>query len=130
MFILFVILISASLAGLATHLYSTLTLQAQTVEYTAQAFKYEQCAQGMLCYALAYVASQDKLPDELACDIWNNAADGYIQGKIVCKTTNHGYDIEVRVFVQTLWVKGLRARVIQEINSGKKVYTCVAIEPF
>lgn len=130
MFILFVILLSASLAGLATHVYTTLTLQAQTVEYATQAFRYEQCAQGMLCYALAYVASQDTVPDELPCDIWNNATDGYIQGKIVCKATSHGYNIEVRVSVQMLWVKGLRAQVIREINSGKKVYTCVAIEPF
>lgn len=124
MFIVFVTILAAGLAVLSAHLYTTLTFQAQTVEYTLAVFKREQARDGALAYAIAYLAEnpvfQQKIEREreahLICDIFNNAPITY-------RAVSQGYSIEIRPY-------NIKALIMREATPEKVVYSCVAIEHF
>lgn len=130
MFIIFITLIAASLAALATHLYTTLSFQAQTVEYTLIAFQQEQYLQGSLAYGLSLLARDNYLVQEVdvagqatrMCDAMHTHID-YTK-------TKDGYAVTISLLQEQRVVSGLRAAIVLDDSSGKKLYSCVAIEPF
>ena len=99
MFIIFITLLAASLAAVSAHLYTALTLQAQTVGYSVQAVQLEQYTQGVLAYAISHIARVVTLQQQIErekqahvlCDIFNNSYDGFIQGAIYYTSAPDGY---------------------------------------
>lgn len=138
MFIIFITLLAASLAAVSAHLYTALTLQGQTVEYAIQAVRLEQYTQGVLASALAAVAHGASLQQQIerekavtvACDIFNNSADGFIRGAITYKSAPDGYLIEVAITRARQPAGGIRAQILRETSVEKVVYSCVALQTF
>ncbi len=138
MFMLFVTLLLTGLAALAGHLYITLRLQAETVQATCDMFKQEQYIQGMLCYAIATLASDQSFKEELKvkkevrgrCDLWNKPSAGGIRGQITYRIVPKGYLIEVLMHSKDIFVAGIRAHVNHETDQEKNIYSCVSIETF
>jgi len=138
MFIIFITLLAASLAAVSAHLYTALTLQGQTVEYAIQAVRLEQYTQGVLAYALAAVAHGASLQQQIerekavsvVCDLFNNSADGFIQGTITYKSAPDGYLIEVVITRAGQAAGGMRAQIMRETSVEKVVYSCVALQTF
>ncbi|MBY0110158.1 MAG: hypothetical protein K2X90_03550 [Candidatus Babeliaceae bacterium] len=138
MFIIFITLIAASLAGVSSHLYRALMLQAQTVEYTIQAVQLEQYVQGVLAYALAQVAHSSNLQSQIdhereaivACDIFNNSYDGFIKGVVKYTSITGGCLIEAFILKSGQKVGGLRAKILRESTLKKVIYSCVSLEAF
>ncbi len=129
MFIIFITLIAASLAAVSAHLYTALTLSGQTIEYAIQAVRLEQYTQGVLAYAIAHIARQEK--EKVAmCDIFNNSQDGFVQGIISYTNAPDGYLIEVRMSRLGQSVGGVRARIVRESTPEKVLYSCVALDAF
>lgn len=131
-------LLISGLTALAGHLYTTLRLQAETVQATCDIFKQEHYIQGMLCYALASLASDRALKEELkvrkevrnACDLWDNPREGNIKGQLTYKIVPEGYLIEVRMHSKDTFAAGVRALVNHEADHEKNIYSCVSIESF
>lgn len=129
MFIIFITLLAASLAAVSAHLYTALTLQAQTVGYAINRVQLEYSTQGVLAYAIAHIARQEK-EKAAVCDIFNNSQDGFIQGVISYTNAPDGYLIEVRMSRLGQSVGGVRARILRESSPEKVLYSCVALEAF
>lgn len=131
-------MIASSLAGLASHLYTTLTLQAQTVAAVQTLFTYEQYLQGFLSYAVAAVAHDSALQKEIAhqekvsrrADMWDDAKNGFIVGDLVYRHMPSGYMIEIKLMRQGTFCGGIRAHIIKQEDGQKNIYSCVAIETF
>jgi hypothetical protein len=138
MFIIFIIVLSASLAAASAHLYTALTLQAQTIRYAVKQVQLEQYTQGVLAYAIAHVAHVVTLQQQIACekqvlitcDLFNNSSGGFIQGIITYKSAPDGYLIEVRMSRLGEFVGGVRARIMREVTLEKVMYSCVALDAF
>ncbi len=117
-------LLATSLAALAGHLYTTLTLQAQAVAAVADAFKREQRMLGIWCMALHQLAHDHLLHQEL------------IEHRSATRTGIDGATLNYRVvpegFVVTvaLGVYGVRGVIKQETVGGKNLLYCMAIEHF
>jgi hypothetical protein len=119
-------------------LYTALTLQAQTVEYAIQSIQLEEYKNGVLAYAIAQIAHTVSLQQQVArekqiavaCDLFNNSQDGFVQGTIVYKSAPEGYQVKVSLTKAGQAVGGLHALIMRETATDKKVYSCVALEAF
>jgi hypothetical protein len=67
---------------------------------------------------------------EQACDLWNNAKNGFIEGAIVYRPAPSGYSIEIRVQQGGNCCGGMRVHIIKEESAQKNTFSCVAIEPY
>lgn len=138
MFIIFITLLAASLAGVSAHLYTALTLQAQTVEYAIKAVQLEQYTLGILAYALAEVAHGATLQQQIErekevlvnCEIFNNSHDGFIQGLMTYKRAPDGYFVDISIAKAGQEAGGVRAHIMREATTQKVIYSCVALEAF
>lgn len=120
MFLFFIILMLSSMVAFSTHLYTALMLQSQTITYAVQAYQQEQVLYGKLTYALAELAHNRVLRDEL-----DEHKQVVVDGTVYHKTVK-GYAITVRVD----GASGLRAVFKSERRGPKMQLLCVAIDAF